>query len=372
MSAVPPPPPATPPPPPPSATPPPPPPAPALPPSPQGSRPPAGAGADAPMIELAGVSKWFGDVVAVSDITCAIGPGVTALLGPNGAGKSTVMRLAVGLARPSTGAVRVLGVDPRQDPTVFARIGLVPQQEAVFDTLRAHAFVAAGARLLGFSRADAAVAAAEALHTVELDPADTRPIKAYSKGMRQRVKIALGIVADPDVLVLDEPLTGLDPRQRLAMIELVHTLAEPDPASGRRRCVLISSHVLDEVERFGSRVLVVAQGRLAAEGDFRAIRDLMDDRPHRIRIRADRPRPLAAALVERGLAIGVHVEPAPVALGPGAAPATDPAIVVETTDVHAFRRTLLAAAVATDAVVTEIAPLDDDLESVFRYLVERR
>jgi ABC-2 type transport system ATP-binding protein len=303
-----------------------------------------------PMITVEHVSKWFGDVVALSDVTTAIGPGITALLGPNGAGKSTLLRLLCGLARPSQGTVQVLGGDPRRDLTLLGRIGLVPQQEATFDVLRPLQHVEAAARLLKVS--DPRAAAERALGEVEVDPADGRPIKALSKGNKQRVKIAAALVHDPEVLVLDEPLNGLDPRQRVHVIDLVRRLgARPG------RCVVVSSHVLDEVERFGSRILVIAQGRLAAEGDFRAIRDLMDDRPHRILVRSSADRRLAAALFERNAVQGARV--------------TAGGLEVETTTVRDLRRSI--AVVARDGGITldEVLPLDDDLDSVFRYLVGR-
>lgn len=302
-----------------------------------------------PLIVLERASKWFGDVVAVSDVSFALGPGVTALLGPNGAGKSTVLRLLCGLARPSEGTVRVLGRDPRRDLDVLGRIGLVPQQEAMFEHLRPVEFVAAAARLLRVEDPDAT--ARRVLGVVELAPDDPKPIKALSKGNRQRVKIAAALVHDPQVLVLDEPLNGLDPRQRVHVIELVRTLGR---APGR--CVVVSSHVLDEVERFGSRILMIAQGRLAAEGDFRAIRDLMDDRPHRLRLMSDRPDRLAAGLFDAGLVSGLRL-------------GTDGHVEVETTDVHGFRRGIAAVARRQGVRLEEVVPLDDDLDSVFRYLV---
>ncbi len=307
-----------------------------------------------PMIEVTDASKWFGDVVAVSEVSFSVGPGVTALLGPNGAGKSTLLRMLCGLTAADQGTVRVLGADPRTDLAVRGRIGIVPQQEAVFEALGAYAFVRLAAVLNGVPDPDAA--ARGALAVVELDPDDPRLVTAYSKGMRQRVKVAQALVNDPDVLVLDEPLTGLDPRQRGHMIELFARLGE------QGRCVLVSSHVLDEVERFGSRVLVVAQGRLAATGDFHAIRDLMDDRPHRIRVRTDRPRELATVLVERVGVLGIQLEPA--------APGRAGAVIVDTTDAPGFRRLVAKAARHTGATLWEITPLDDDLESVFRYLVQ--
>ncbi len=303
------------------------------------------------MIEVEGLSKWFGPVVALSEVSFRLGPGVTAVLGPNGAGKSTLLRVLCGLTPPSRGSVRVLGMTPRKDLALNARLALVPQQEALFDTLTALAFVGLAAELGQVARPGEA--AAGALGAVDLDPSDSRPLRAYSKGMRQRVKVAQALVTDPEVIVLDEPLEGLDPRQRVRMIALFRRLGDEG------RTVLVSSHVLDEVERFGSQVLVIAKGRLAAEGDFHAIRDLMDDRPHRLRVGTSDARVLAAGLLSAGCVVGAWVE----------APAT---LVVDTVDATAFRREV--ARVARDAGVrlTEIVPLDDDLESVFRYLVGRR
>jgi ABC-2 type transport system ATP-binding protein len=302
------------------------------------------------VIEVTGVTKWFGDVVAVSDVSFRVGPGVTAMLGPNGAGKSTLLRLLCGLTRPNRGTVRVLGEDPNDNPPLYRRMGLVPQQEPVFETMTARAFVALAATLHGMPSPDDA--AAGALRVVELDPTDTRPVRAYSKGMRQRVKVAQAIVHEPEVVVLDEPLEGLDPRQRLQMIELFRRLGDEG------RCVLVSSHVLDEVERFGSRVLVVAKGRLAAEGDFHDIRALMDDRPHRVLVRTDRPHELAGALLASRSVVGARVT-------------GEDELVLDSVDAPALRREVALAARSADAHLREVVPLDDDLESVFRYLVGR-
>ncbi|HUP84920.1 MAG TPA: ABC transporter ATP-binding protein [Acidimicrobiales bacterium] len=302
-------------------------------------------------IEVTDVSKWFGSIVALSEVTCRVDPGITALLGPNGAGKSTLLRVLCGLTAPSRGEVRILGQVPRRDISLNRRVGLVPQQEALFDPLRAVDFVALAAELHGLR--EPGVAAMAALALVDLDPDDTRPVRTYSKGMRQRVKVAQALVHDPEVVLLDEPLEGLDPRQRLRMITLFRRLADEG------RTVLISSHVLDEVERFGSRVLVIAQGRLAAEGDFHAIRDLMDDRPHRLRIGTDAPRVLAAGLLSSGAVTGAWVQGAD-------------SLVVDTVDVVTFRRSVASVARDGGARLTEVVPLDDDLDSVFRYLVGRR
>ena len=302
-------------------------------------------------IEVNDVSKWFGSVVALSEVTCSIGPGITALLGPNGAGKSTLLRVLCGLTAPSRGEVRILGQVPRKDIDLNRRVGLVPQQEALLDPLGAVDFVSLAAELHGVGSPGAAAVAA--LDLVDLDPADRRPVRTYSKGMRQRVKVAQALVHDPQVVLLDEPLEGLDPRQRLRMVTLFRGLADEG------RTVLISSHVLDEVEKFGSRVLVIAQGRLAAEGDFHAIRDLMDDRPHRLRIGTDAPRSLAAGLLSSGAVTGAWVQ-------------GEASLVVDTVDVASFRRSVATVARDGGLRLTEVVPLDDDLDSVFRYLVGRR
>ncbi len=214
----------------------------------------------------------------------------------------------------------------------------------------AHEFVVLSARLHGL--ADPALAAAAALESVGLDPGDTRRLPAYSKGMRQRVKVAQAIVHDPAVLVLDEPLTGLDPRQRMDMVALFRRLGDEG------RCVLVSSHVLEEVERLGSQVLVMSQGRLAAAGDFRELRALMDDRPLRIRVRTDRPRQLAGALLEAGTAVGVRLD-------------GNDVLELDATDARALARALAPVARSLDARLLEVHPLDADLEGVFRYVVER-
>jgi len=302
------------------------------------------------LLEVKGVSKWFGSLVAVSDVSFDVGAGVTALLGPNGAGKSTMLRMLCGLARPSKGTVRILGLDPRSSVAVTRQVGLVPQQETVFEPLTAFAFVRLAAILHDLPDPDGA--ARDALETVELDPSDGRRLPTYSKGMRQRVKLAQAIVHDPRVIILDEPLTGLDPRQRAHMIELFHRLGDEG------RCVVVASHVLDEVERFGSDVLVMAKGRLAASGDFREIRALMDDRPRRIRVRVSAPRELAGDLLLAGVVVGAHVD-------------GDDGLFLDTDDARGLARAIAPLARARGARVLEVRPVDEDLEDVFRYLVER-
>ena len=301
-------------------------------------------------ISVRDVGKWFGSVVALSGVSFDIGPGVTALLGPNGAGKSTLFRIMCGLANPSQGSVRILDKDPRGNPALTRHIGIAPQQEALFEWQTALEFVSLAAQLHGISSPDRAAAAA--LATVEMDPSDPRPLSTYSKGMRQRVKVAQAIVHNPTVLVLDEPLEGLDPRQRLGAISFFRALGE------QGRTVVVSSHVLEEVERFGSRILVIAQGRLVAEGDFHRIRDLMDDRPRLLRVGTDRPADVAAGLLLSGTVQGARV-----ARG---------TVEVETTDAPAFRRSVAGIAQRAGARLTEVVPLDEDLESVFAYLLRGR
>lgn len=303
------------------------------------------------MIEIKNVAKWYGGVVALSGLTATIGRGLTSLLGPNGAGKSSLIRIMCGLTSPSQGSVRVLGKDPRSSGDIRKVIGLVPQQERLPPGVNALEFVAMAASLEGMP--DPAGAARKAIETVELDPDDGRHLSSYSKGMRQRVKIAQAIVHGPRILILDEPLNGLDPRQRSRMAQLFIGLGAED------RCVLVSSHVLEEVQELSSTVLVLAEGKLAAEGDFHAIRQLLDDRPHRIRLRSSDPLRLASGLMGSGTVSAVQT-------------AGDNAIVVDTWTVSPFRRRLPRLVQELGVRLLEVAPLDDDLESVFRYLVARR
>jgi ABC-2 type transport system ATP-binding protein len=303
------------------------------------------------VIEIKNVAKWYGGVVALSGLTATIGRGLTSLLGPNGAGKSSLIRIMCGLTSPSQGSVRVLGKDPRSSGEIRKVIGLVPQQERLPPGVNALEFVAMAASLEGMP--DPAGAARKAIETVELDPNDGRPLSSYSKGMRQRVKIAQAIVHGPRILILDEPLNGLDPRQRSRMAQLFIRLGEED------RCVLVSSHVLEEVQELSSTVLVLAEGKLAAEGDFHAIRQLLDDRPHRIRLRSSDPLRLASGLMGSGTVSAVQT-------------AGDNAIVIDTWTVSPFRRRLPRLVQELGLRLLEVAPLDDDLESVFRYLVARR
>jgi ABC-2 type transport system ATP-binding protein len=304
--------------------------------------------AGAPMVQVDGVTKWFREVVALSEVSFSLGPGITSILGPNGAGKSTLLRLLCGLTAPSQGTVRVYGHNPRRNREIHRYIGLVPQHDGVFPGVTALRFVSTAGVLSGLD--DPKAAATDALNSVEIDPDDARPVTAFSKGMRQRVKIAQALVHGPPIVVADEPLNGLDPRQRRRLIDIFVQLAS------QGRCVIVSSHVLDEVERFGSNVIVVAQGRLAAEGDFHAIRGLMDDRPHRVRLRTDRAPEVAAELIELGVVRGATL--------------VDGGVDLQTEDAAALGRAVAPVTQRLGASLEELTPLDDDLESVFRYLVD--
>ena len=300
------------------------------------------------MIEVAGASKTFGNVVAVSDVSFTLDEGVTALLGPNGAGKSTLFRMLCGLTTPTVGTVKVLGRDARKDTPVRGKIGLSPQQDALFDRLTAHQFVEIAAKTHGV--ANTGKATTHALTLVDLETVTDKALGSFSKGMRQRVKLAAALVNDPEILILDEPLSGLDPVQRNRMIELFHDLGS------QGKCVLISSHILDEVARIGSQVLVIAQGRLAASGDYRDLRTLMEDQPHVIQITTNQPRKLGAALLEREVIDGITIE--------------KENLNITTSHVGAFGRSIAPIAKELNVSINEVIPMDDDLESVFRYLIE--
>ena len=305
---------------------------------------------DDPTVEISGVSKWFGTKVAVSRVSCSFGPGVTGLLGPNGAGKTTMLRILTGLIRPSEGEVSVLGVWPRAKPSVYSEIGLVPEESAVYTHMTGREYVRYAAVLSKVDQPD--TAADRAIAIVDLDEAADRKLEGYSKGMRQRAKVAAALVAEPDILVLDEPLNGTDPVQRTRLIALFRRLGDEG------RTVIVSSHILEEVERMSDRVLAIVDGRLAAAGDIGAIRRAMSDIPYRVRVETSRPRELAARLLEDAVVHGVAVE--------------DGVLVVETADLTALGHHISVAATQTDAVPTVFRPEDASLESVFRYLVGRR
>ncbi len=301
-------------------------------------------------VEVTAVSKWFGQKVAVSDVTCSFGPGLTGLLGPNGAGKTTLLRMLCGLTVPSEGTLTIDGQLPRRHVEVYRRLGFVPEEAAVYGTLTGRQFVAYAATLTGLPDPEAATERAIAI--IELEDAADRVIGGYSKGMRQRIKVAAALVHEPEILVLDEPLNGTDPVQRAHLIALFRRLGDEG------HTVIVSSHVLQEVERMTDRVIAMVDGKLAAAGHIGAIRRAMSDIPYRVLIETDDARRLGAALVGTEAVFGVTVE--------------GPALRVETTDLTTLGRTIARQARDLDLRFTRFRPEDESLESVFRYLVRRR
>ncbi|MGH2402499.1 MAG: ABC transporter ATP-binding protein [Candidatus Limnocylindria bacterium] len=300
-------------------------------------------------LTLTGVSRWYGNVVAVNDVTFEVGPGITGLLGPNGAGKTTLLHMMAGFLAPSAGDVRHDETPTWRHPDVYRQIGFVPEREAVYGFLTARQFVLASARLAGV--ADPGAAADRAIDMVELRDAANRAIGGYSKGMRQRAKVAAALVHDPPTLILDEPFNGMDPRQRLSMMDLLRAMA----ADGRT--ILFSSHILEEVERLSDRVLVVVAGRLAASGDFRRIRRLMTDRPHSFTLRSTDDRRLARELFAAAEVESVELR--------------DGVLTLRTGDYGALTRAVAPAAQRAGVSLLELRPADESLESVFSYLVRR-
>jgi ABC-2 type transport system ATP-binding protein len=314
------------------------------------------------------VSRWFGNVVAVNDVTMSIGPGVTGLLGPNGAGKSTLIHMMGGFLAPSSGRVTLDGEPVWRNVDIYRRIGLVPEREAMYDVVTGWEFVLANARLHRLP--DPEDAARRALDTVEMTDAQERDISTYSKGMKQRVKMATALVHDPPVLLLDEPFNGMDPRQRLHLMELLQAMGD----SGRT--VLFSSHILEEVEQIAGSIQVMVSGRHAASGGFREIRALMTERPHQYTIRSDDDRALAAAIIAEPSTSGVQLVAAHDLVAAGRPASTGPrdqssALHVQAVDFAGFVRVLPQLASRHGIRLYEVSPADESLESVFAYLVAR-
>ncbi len=309
----------------------------------------AGSPPSAPAIEAVNVSRWYGNVVAVNDVSFSLGPGITGLLGPNGAGKSTILHMTAGFLRPSRGTVRIAGRPAWRNHEMYRDVGLVPEREAVYNFLTGHQFVLLTARLFGLSHPE--LAARRALHAVGMEAAQERRLGGYSKGMKQRIKVAAAIVHEPQVLLLDEPFNGTDPAQRLHMMDLLRRMA----AEGRT--IVFSSHILEEVERLAENVLVIIAGRLAASGDFRAIRRLMTDRPHTFTVHSSDDRRLAVALVADESVFGVELN--------------DGHLTVRTSRFADFVRAAPRIARAQGITLHGLLPTDESLESVFSYLVNR-
>jgi len=298
-------------------------------------------------IDLRGVSRWYGNVVAVNDISMTIGPGVTGLLGPNGAGKTTILNMMAGFLMPSRGQITVAGQSTWRNPGLFRQVGVVPERDSVYAFLTGAEFVGISARLHGL--ADAGAAAQRAIDLVEMSDAQDRRISTYSKGMRQRIKVAAALVHDPEVLLLDEPFNGMDPRQRLHMMDLLHA------QGGRGRVIVFSSHILEEVERLSGVIQVIVGGRLAASGDFRAIRRLMTNRPHVFLVHSSDDRALGAALIGRPAVSAVEL--------------TAHGLQVRASDYGTFTREVAGLSRDHGIRLRQVLPADESLESVFTYLL---
>jgi ABC-2 type transport system ATP-binding protein len=303
----------------------------------------------APTIDVRGLSKWYGSVVAVNEVSLQVFPGITGLLGPNGAGKTTLLHMMAGLAAPSDGEVSLLGEPVRDNPALYRRLGVMSEHETVYDFYTGREFVEFSARL--HFGAPSPPAVDRAIEAVGLTEVQSRRLDTYSRGMRQRMRLATTLVHDPDVLLLDEPLSGTDPRQRIEFADLMRRLA----ADGRT--ILISSHILEEVETLADSILLMVSGKLAASGDYHAIRAKLDERPYSVRIVASDPRSMAASLVKLDAVDSVAVDP-------------DGALVVLSRNVLALQGSVPRLAQEQGIRLLRVEPLDESLESVFGYLVE--
>ena len=304
-----------------------------------------------PIVTTEHLSKWYGPIIGLNDVTLSVPPGITGLLGPNGAGKSTFMKLITGQLRPSKGTISVLGEPIWQNPALYGRMGFCPEQDAFYERMTGHEWVSSLVRLNGFGDAEADKRARQALALVELTDAADKRIGAYSKGMRQRVKMAQALVHDPELVILDEPLSGMDPILRRKSIRMIKEW-------GRQgKSIIVSSHILHEIESMTQNILLINQGRILAEGDVHQIRDLIDGHPHTVHIKADRPRVLAREFLAYDDVISLKFD--------------DDAVVVETARPDTFyaRLTDLAASGAL-GTIHEVTSPDDNLQAVFQYLVK--
>jgi ABC-2 type transport system ATP-binding protein len=305
----------------------------------------------APIVSAEHLSKWYGQVSGLNDVTVSVPPGITGLLGPNGAGKSTFMKLITGQLKPSKGTVRVLGEPIWGNPAVYFRIGFCPEQDAFYDRMTGLEWITALVRLNGLSQEGAAAAAQRALEAVDLVDAANKKIGAYSKGMRQRVKLAQAIVHEPELLILDEPLSGMDPIARRKTIRMIKDWARAG------KSILVSSHILHEIESMTANILLINNGRILAEGNVHQIRDLIDEHPHTVFIRAENPRALARRFLTEDDVISLRFEA--------------DAVIVETGRPDAFYARLTDLAASGEAgPIDEVTSPDDNLQAVFKYLVK--
>ncbi|MBN2198281.1 MAG: ABC transporter ATP-binding protein [Candidatus Aminicenantes bacterium] len=303
-----------------------------------------------PVIQTRKLSKWYGNILGLSEVSLEIGPGITGLLGPNGAGKSTLMKLLTGQLKPSLGRVLLAGEGVWNNPALFRRIGYCPEHDSFYEDTTGRQFLDGLLRLHGFGAAEAARRTESALRLVEIWGDENRLIRGYSRGMRQRLKVAQALAHDPEILILDEPLNGLDPLGKRKIIRLIKEL------KAGNRTILVSSHVLPEVEALTRDIRLLHQGKIIAAGDIHDIRDLIDAHPHVVALRCDRPRKLAARLMEEPHVLKVHFGP-------------DGLLTLETDNRDLFFGGLPALVVELDLEIEEITSPDDNLQAVFDYLV---
>ena len=306
----------------------------------------------APIIAADHLSKWYGQVIGLNDVSVTVPPGVTGLLGPNGAGKSTFMKLVTGQLKPSKGSIQVLGEPIWGNPSLYFKIGFCPEQDSFYERMTGLEWVTALVRLNGVTETEGTAMARRALETVDLVDAADKKIGAYSKGMRQRIKMAQALAHDPELLILDEPLAGMDPIARRKTIRMIKDLGRAG------RSVLVSSHILHEVESMTSNILLINNGRIVAEGNVHQIRELIDEHPHTVYVRCEDPKRLARdVLVEDGV-ISLRFE--------------QNAVIFETARPDAFYARLTDMAASGEAgVIDEITSPDDNLQAVFKYLVKQ-
>ncbi len=302
-------------------------------------------------IETRNLSKWYGNVLGLSDVTLAVEPGITGLLGPNGAGKSTFMKLLTGQLKPNIGEVEVLGRRVRNAYPLFAKIGFCPESDAFYEEITGWEFLTGLLSFYGYSRDEARERAAKALDIVDLAADKDRKIRGYSRGMRQRVRFAQAIAHDPEIIVLDEPLSGLDPLGKRKLIHLIKGYRD------QGRTILVSSHVLPEIEAMTSRIILIHQGKILAQGDIHYIRDLIETHPHIISVKCDDPRALAARFVKEPYVRNLRFEE------------DASGLVVETYNRDGFFGRLNAVILEGGVRVDEITSPDDNLQAVFDYLV---
>jgi len=303
------------------------------------------------VVETSKLSKWYGNVLGLSDVTLEVEPGISGLLGPNGAGKSTFLKLLTGQIRPSIGTVRILGQRVQNNPSLYSRIGFCPEHDSFYEDMTGWVFLTSLLKLHGFAPAEVRSRAEKALEIVELSADRDRLVRAYSRGMRQRLKFAQAIAHEPEIIILDEPMNGLDPLGKRKLIRLIKAYKEEG------KTVIVSSHVLPEIEALTRTIILIHQGKIFARGDIHYIRDLIDTHPHMVAIKCADPRGLAAQLLSEDYVLKVH-------FGPDAR-----SLLVETSNRDRFFARLQSLLVKTRMEVEEITSPDDNLQAVFDYLV---